>query len=72
MENAVLLAGGLAAGVAAALVAVLPHWLTGGASLPLAGVAKTLLVVLVVGLASGLAAVRSTLRAPLLPALRGD
>lgn len=70
IENALLLVGGLALGVGAALVAVLPHWLAGGASVPWLSLAATLSTVLVVGLLAGLLAVRATLRAELLPALR--
>ena len=72
IENALLLIGGLGVGVAAALVAVLPHAFGGGASVPWVSLAITLAVVLVVGLAAGLVAVRATLRAPLLPALRDE
>jgi hypothetical protein len=72
LENAWLLAGGLAIGVLAALVAVAPHLAGGAASIPWRSLAVTLGVVLVVGLLAGLMAVRSALRTPLLPALRGD
>jgi uncharacterized repeat protein (TIGR01451 family) len=71
-ENAVLLIGGLLLGIASALVTVLPHMLVGGAALPVGMLAIMLGVVPVVGLLSGLLAVRATLRAPLIPALRGD
>jgi hypothetical protein len=72
IENALLLAGGLCVGLFAALLAVLPHWLAGGAEAPLVDLAIYLGIVLVVGLISGLAAVRATLRAPLVAALRGN
>lgn len=72
IENALLLVGGLAVGILAALVAVLPHWLGGGASVPWLSLAATLALVLFVGLAAGLLAVRATLRAELLPALREE
>jgi putative ABC transport system permease protein len=72
LENVFLLLSGLGLGTLAALVAILPHVLAGGATVPWASLAVTLSVVLVVGLLAGLAAVRATLRAPLLPALRGD
>jgi ABC-type antimicrobial peptide transport system permease subunit len=72
LENVLLLAGGLGVGVLAALVAVLPHFAAGGASLPVASLAVTLGVVLGVGLLVGLIAVRATLSTPLLPALRGE
>ncbi|MGD9720231.1 MAG: FtsX-like permease family protein [Pirellulales bacterium] len=72
IENSLLLLTGLAVGVLAALVAVLPHWLAGGASVPWQSLAGTLTLVLVVGLLAGLLAVRATLRAELLPALREE
>jgi putative ABC transport system permease protein len=72
IENALLLVGGLGVGILAALVAVLPHWLGGGASVPWLSLAATLAAVLVVGLLAGLLAVRATLRAELIPALREE
>jgi putative ABC transport system permease protein len=72
LENVLLLCGGLALGVLAALVAILPHLLAGGAGIPWLSLILTLGSVLVVGTLAGLLAVRATLRAPLLPALRGE
>lgn len=72
LENALLLVAGLAVGVCAALVAVWPHLVSGGASLPWASLAATMGLVLAVGLLAGLMALRAALLAPLLPALRGD
>ncbi len=72
LENAALLVAGLGVGVGAALVAVLPHWYAGGASIPWLPLAGTLALVLAVGLAAGLLAVRAVLRAELIPALRGE
>lgn len=72
LENIALLVGGLAIGVAAAMIAILPHLTGGGATIPWLSLAGTLTLVLVVGLLAGLAAVRATLTTPLLPALRGD
>jgi len=72
LENGLLLGSGLASGVLAAVVAVLPHLLSGGASIPWASLASTLLLVLAVGLVAGLAAVRAVLATPLLAALRGE
>jgi ABC-type antimicrobial peptide transport system permease subunit len=72
LENSLLLVGGLAVGILAALVAVLPHWLGGGATVPWLSLALTLATVLVVGLLAGLIAVRATLRCELLPALRQE
>ena len=72
LENLLLLLGGLATGAVAALVTVLPHMLFGGASVPLAELTLTLGAVLLIGIATGLVAVRATLRAPLVAALRGE
>jgi ABC-type antimicrobial peptide transport system permease subunit len=72
LENAALLVAGLAVGLVAALLAVLPHALGRGASIPWASLALTLAAVLVVGLAAGSLAVHAVLRAPLLPALREE
>ncbi len=75
IENVALLLAGLATGVLAALVAVLPHRLTGTAAVPpslLRDLAVMLSIVMVVGVVSGLASVRAALRTPVLTALRGD
>ena len=58
LENAILLAGGLAIGLLAASLAVAPHLFGGGASLPWAQLGGTLALVFAVGLLAGLAAVR--------------
>jgi hypothetical protein len=71
-ENGFLLVLGLAVGAATALLAVAPHLLGGGGGVPWLRLAGLLGLVLVVGLASAAAAVASTLRAPLLPALRRE
>jgi ABC-type antimicrobial peptide transport system permease subunit len=72
LENLLLLLGGLASGTLAALVAVLPHMFTTGARVPWADLAAMLGIVVLVGVATGLIAVRATLRAPLVGALRGE
>ncbi len=72
LENALLLVAGLGVGVLAALVAVLPYWLSGGATVPWLSLAGTMTLVLVVGLLAGLVAVRATLAAELIPALREE
>lgn len=72
LENLVLLLGGLATGVVAALFAVLPHMFVGGAQPPLFDLAIMLGLVLLVGIAVGSIAIRSALKADLLPALRGE
>jgi ABC-type antimicrobial peptide transport system permease subunit len=75
LENVLLLAGGLATGTVAALLAVLPHKLTGNASIPmdlLRDLGLMLLAVLVVGIISSLLSVRASLKVPVLSALRGE
>jgi ABC-type antimicrobial peptide transport system permease subunit len=75
IENVGLLMTGLATGVLAALMAVLPHRLTGAAAIPpslLRDLAIMLSIVVVVGIVSGLVSVRAALRTPVLTALRGD
>jgi len=71
-ENGLLLVAGLACGVAAAAVAVLPHLLSGDASIPFASLAGTLAIILLVGLAAGGLAVRAAVAAPLVEALREE
>lgn len=71
-ENAVLLVGGLAIGLISALVAVAPHLVDQSAAIPWLSLLGTLGLVLVVGLSAGWLAVRASLAAPLLPALRGE
>jgi putative ABC transport system permease protein len=72
LENLVLLVGGLALGTIAALAAILPQLLFGQAQAPLLDLTALLGVVLLVGLLTGLIAVRATMRAALVPALRGE
>ncbi len=72
LENALLLMAGLGCGMGAAAIAVLPHFLAGSAAVPLEPLAKMLLTIVVVGLLASLLAVRATLRAPLVAALRGQ
>jgi putative ABC transport system permease protein len=71
-ENAVLLGGGLATGCVAAAVALIPQWAPQGATFPWLALAALLGTIAVTGIAAGWLATRSALRAPLLPALRGD
>ncbi|MHB0955061.1 MAG: FtsX-like permease family protein [Pirellulaceae bacterium] len=72
LENLMLLLAGLAAGVAAALLAILPHLFGGEAALPFQDLAVMLLVVLLVGIIAGVWAARATMRVPLLAALREE
>ncbi len=71
-ENAALLLGGLGVGSASALVAIVPHLLAGGAAIPVADLAITLVLVVGVGTLAGMSAVRAVLKAPILAALRGE
>jgi hypothetical protein len=71
-ENAVLLVGGLAIGAIAAGVALLPQWGPQAAGVPWATLAALLAIIAVAGLAAGWWATRSALRAPIVPALRGE
>jgi ABC-type antimicrobial peptide transport system permease subunit len=71
-ENVMLLFGGLAVGCVAAAVALLPQWGPQAASVPWRTLAALLSSVAIVGLAAGWLATRSALRAPIVPALRGD
>lgn len=70
-ENGLLLVVGLVAGVLAALASVAPH-LTAGGHIPWARLGLMLGGALVVGLTVAFIAVVSTLRAPLIPALRQE
>jgi ABC-type antimicrobial peptide transport system permease subunit len=72
LENASLLLAGLAIGVVAALVAIAPQLYGGRAALPWLFLGGTLALVLFTGLSAGAVAARAALRAPLLPALRGN
>jgi putative ABC transport system permease protein len=72
LENALLLLAGLGVGIAAALVAILPHLLGRGAAIPWGALAVILTLVLALGMLAGLAAVRAVLRTPLLAALREE
>ncbi|HEY1785373.1 MAG TPA: ABC transporter permease, partial [Pirellulales bacterium] len=71
-EHGLLLVSGLAVGTLSALVAVWPHLVGGAGAVPWSATAATLALVLVVGLAAGLVAVRAVLVAKLLPALRAE
>jgi ABC-type antimicrobial peptide transport system permease subunit len=75
LENIVLLVAGLATGVVAAALAVLPHKLLGEAAVSwslLRDLAVMLAAVFVVGLLSSLISVRAVLQLPLLASLRGE
>ena len=72
LEHSLLLFGGLLIGVVAAFFSVLPHMIFGDASVPWGQLIILLAVITVVGLLAGMLAVRSTLRTPILNALRGE
>jgi ABC-type antimicrobial peptide transport system permease subunit len=72
VENAFLLVLGIALGSGSALVAVAPHLLQVGARFPWLSLLVTIGAVLPIGMLASLAAVRRTLRAPLLPALKAE
>jgi ABC-type antimicrobial peptide transport system permease subunit len=71
-ENCFLLIVGLGIGVFAALLAVIPHVLSGGARIPWNSLVVSLLAIAVVGLLASSLAVSATMRSPLIPALRGE
>ena len=72
-ENTTLLLVGIVIGVVAAIISISPLFVTGEASpRPLLRVAGMLIGVVVVGYFAGALAIRSTLRAPIVPALRNE
>jgi putative ABC transport system permease protein len=71
-ENLALLLAGLGIGCLAALAAVLPHAIIEQAGTPWATLALLLGIVALAGVAAAWLASRVVLRAPLLPALRGE
>ena len=71
-ENAFLLLVGLLSGTLSALIAVAPHLLSGGGSIPWLHLLALLVGVVLVGLIAGMLATISTLRAPLILALRRE
>jgi ABC-type lipoprotein release transport system permease subunit len=72
VENSFLLVLGLAVGAATAFLAVAPYLLGGGGAVPWQRLLGLLSLVLAVGLTAGALAMASSLRAPLLPALRQE
>jgi ABC-type antimicrobial peptide transport system permease subunit len=71
-ENLALLLLGVASGLGSALLAVGPHLWSGGADVSWSALLGTLGAVLSVGMLTSVLSVLATLRAPLLPALRGE
>ncbi|MGD9633874.1 MAG: FtsX-like permease family protein [Pirellulales bacterium] len=72
LENGVLLLGGLAVGLLAAAVALMPQIVPEGASVPWLTLAGLLGTIGMVGVLAGWLATRSALRAPIVGALRGE
>jgi ABC-type antimicrobial peptide transport system permease subunit len=72
LENAMLLAWGLAAGTGSALLAMLPHLLSTGADAPWGSGAGLLVGIFAVGLLSALAAVSEAVNRPIVASLRGE
>lgn len=72
LENGVLLVGGLAVGLVAAAVALIPQWMPEEASVPWLTLTGLLGTIAVVGILTGWLATRSALRAPIVGALRGE
>lgn len=71
-ENVLLLVTGIAAGTAAAFIAIAPAFLERGGRLPAASLALLLLAVVITGLAASLLAAVAAFRSPLLSALRSE
>jgi putative ABC transport system permease protein len=71
-ENGVLLLGGLAVGLIAAAVTLVPQSMLQEAGVPWRTLALLLGIIGAVGLAAAWLATRSALQRPILPALRGD
>jgi ABC-type antimicrobial peptide transport system permease subunit len=71
-ENSFLLAVGLGVGVVAALIAVVPHLGTSGGEVPWQRLLVLIGAVLAVGFLAAALAVRASLRAALVPALRRE
>jgi len=69
-ENAFVLLFGILIGTVTALLAVLPHLLSGMAEPPIVSLSATLLLILALGLSAGAVAVAASLRTALTPALR--
>ena len=72
IEHAMLLLGGLGIGTVSALLTVLPHVFFGGASIPLGASIGMLVLISIVGVLTGIVAVYSCTKLPVLQMLRGD
>lgn len=71
-ENAFLLFIGILTGALTAMITVAPHLFQDNAGIQWSSLLLTLILVIVVGLASSIAAVSVILRVPLLPALKAE
>jgi ABC-type antimicrobial peptide transport system permease subunit len=72
LEHSIILLLGLGVGLLAAIVAVAPHAVAGGASVPWRDLSWMFAAVVVVGLGTGLTTVREALRPAIVSALRSD
>lgn len=72
LENALLLAWGLAAGTISALLAVSPHLASRGADVPIGPGLAMLAAVAVAGMLASLLAVRAAVLTPIVTTLRGE
>ncbi len=72
LESLLLLILGLGVGLLAAVVAVLPHIVGHGTTLPIASLAGIFMLVFVAGILASLLATNSMMRTPILKALRED
>ena len=72
LENAMLLALGLAAGTGSALLAMLPHLLSTGADAPWGSGFGLLVGIFAMGLLSALVSMTEAVRTPIVASLRGD
>lgn len=72
MEHTAILACGLAVGSISAAFAIAPHLLSSSGDVPLQSLAITIFLVFLIGAAVGAWSIHSTLKAPLLKALRRE
>jgi len=72
LEGAVLLTAGLVCGIVAALVSLLPHIATTGATVPWSAMIFTPVLIWTVGLGFGLIAARAAARSPVMTVLRKE
>ncbi len=71
-ENTFLILSGLSIGTLSAFLAVMPHLLSLGSSMPIISLIGTILTILVVGVGSNWLAIQMTTQLPLLPTLKSE